>query len=68
MFELMFHAFVHSGGGRQVAVTTGISFACANFIATVATLKTSFEPEPKHVIGIYAAVLITQGECSVLSS
>ncbi|KAF9519895.1 hypothetical protein BS47DRAFT_1374938 [Hydnum rufescens UP504] len=45
----------------QVAVTTGISFACATFIGTVATLKTNFVPRPKHIIGIYAAVLITQG-------
>ncbi|KAF8321660.1 APC amino acid permease [Clavulina sp. PMI_390] len=45
----------------QVAVTTGISYACANFIATVATFKTSFVPHAKHVIGIYAAVLIVQG-------
>ncbi|RDB21998.1 Amino-acid permease BAT1 [Hypsizygus marmoreus] len=45
----------------QVAVTTGISFACANFISTACTLKTDFEPTPKTTIGIYAAVLFTQG-------
>ncbi|KAF9523310.1 APC amino acid permease [Crepidotus variabilis] len=46
----------------QVAVTTGISFACANFISTACTLGgTGFVPTPKTNIGIYAAVLITQG-------
>ncbi|KAH8826370.1 APC amino acid permease [Flagelloscypha sp. PMI_526] len=45
----------------QVAVTTGISFGCANFIATIATLNTDFEPTPNTVIGIYAAVLVSQG-------
>ncbi|KAF7300045.1 Amino-acid permease BAT1 [Mycena kentingensis (nom. inval.)] len=45
----------------QVAVTTGISFACANFIGTAATLKTSYVHTPNANIGIYAAVLITQG-------
>ncbi|KAJ2918863.1 hypothetical protein MD484_g1536, partial [Candolleomyces efflorescens] len=45
----------------QVAVTTGISFACANFISTACTLGTSFEPTPATNIGVYAAVLFTQG-------
>lgn len=45
----------------QVAVTTGISFGCANFISTACTLGTSFEPTPATTIGIYAAVLFTQG-------
>ncbi|PPQ63649.1 hypothetical protein CVT24_004423 [Panaeolus cyanescens] len=45
----------------QVAVTTGISFACANFISTACTLGTSFVPTPKTTIGIYAAVLFSQG-------
>ncbi|KAF8966775.1 APC amino acid permease [Flammula alnicola] len=46
----------------QVAVTTGISFACANFISTACTLgNTGFVPTPKTTIGIYAAVLFTQG-------
>ncbi|KAF5376428.1 hypothetical protein D9615_008639 [Tricholomella constricta] len=45
----------------QVAVTTGISFACANFLSTACTLKTDFVPTPKTTIGIYAAVLFTQG-------
>ncbi|KAM5545486.1 hypothetical protein V8D89_000524 [Ganoderma adspersum] len=45
----------------QVAVTTGISFAAANFISTLATFGTSFVPEPRITIGIYAGVLICQG-------
>ncbi|KAJ8522793.1 hypothetical protein ONZ45_g682 [Pleurotus djamor] len=45
----------------QVAVTTGISFACATFISTASELKTGFVPNEKTTIGIYAAVLITQG-------
>ncbi|ETW76750.1 putative amino acid transporter [Heterobasidion irregulare TC 32-1] len=45
----------------QVAVTTGISFACANFLSTACTLGTNFEPTRKTTIGIYAAVLFTQG-------
>ncbi|KAF8584528.1 amino acid transporter [Ramaria rubella] len=45
----------------QVAVTTGISFAAAQFISTTATLGRSFTPTSSTTIGIYAAVLITQG-------
>ncbi|KIM88000.1 hypothetical protein PILCRDRAFT_814677 [Piloderma croceum F 1598] len=45
----------------QVAVTTGISFACATFLSTVCTLGTDFVPTPKTTIGIYAAVLVSQG-------
>ncbi|KAJ7026929.1 APC amino acid permease [Mycena alexandri] len=45
----------------QVAVTTGISFACATFLSTVCTLKTDFVPTPNTTIGIYAAVLFAQG-------
>ncbi|KAI0700801.1 amino acid/polyamine transporter I [Cerioporus squamosus] len=45
----------------QVAVTTGISFAVANFISTLATFNTDFVPEPRITIGIYAGVLICQG-------
>ncbi|KAF7296203.1 Amino acid permease [Mycena chlorophos] len=45
----------------QVAVTTGISFACANFISTAATLKSTFVPSANTTIGIYAAVLVAQG-------
>lgn len=46
----------------QVAITTGISFACATFISTVLSmLNTSFVPTPWTTIGIYAAVLFSQG-------
>ncbi|KAI0073333.1 APC amino acid permease [Panus rudis PR-1116 ss-1] len=45
----------------QVAVTTGISFACANFISTVATLNTDFAPTTRTTLGVYAAVLVAQG-------
>ncbi|TCD61883.1 hypothetical protein EIP91_007787, partial [Steccherinum ochraceum] len=45
----------------QVAVTTGISYACANFISTAATFQTDFVPSAKTTIGIYAAVLVAQG-------
>ncbi|KZT30162.1 APC amino acid permease [Neolentinus lepideus HHB14362 ss-1] len=45
----------------QVAVTTGISFGCATFISTVCTLGTSFVPTANKTIGIYAAVLVSQG-------
>ncbi|KAJ8091672.1 polyamine transporter tpo5 [Marasmius tenuissimus] len=45
----------------QVAVTTGISFGCATFLSTVCTFKTGFVPNEKTQIGVYAAVLFTQG-------
>ncbi|GJE96097.1 APC amino acid permease [Phanerochaete sordida] len=45
----------------QVAVTTGISYAAANFISTACTFDTGFEPSAKTTIGIYAGVLILQG-------
>ncbi|KAJ6541982.1 APC amino acid permease [Mycena vulgaris] len=45
----------------QVAVTTGISFACATFLGTVCALKTNFVPTANTNIGIYAAVLVAQG-------
>ncbi|KIK97353.1 hypothetical protein PAXRUDRAFT_825034 [Paxillus rubicundulus Ve08.2h10] len=45
----------------QVAVTTGISFGCANFLSTVCTFGTDFTPSPKTTIGLYAAVLVSQG-------
>ncbi|KAF7340855.1 APC amino acid permease [Mycena sanguinolenta] len=45
----------------QVAVTTGISFACATFLSTACTLKTDFVPTSHTTIGIYAAVLVAQG-------
>ena len=37
------------------------SFGCANFISTLATFNTGFVPEARITIGIYAAVLISQG-------
>ncbi|OJA14649.1 hypothetical protein AZE42_02671 [Rhizopogon vesiculosus] len=45
----------------QVAVTTGISFGCANFISTLCTFNTSFTPTPETTIGVYAAILVSQG-------
>ncbi|KAH7099654.1 APC amino acid permease [Auriculariales sp. MPI-PUGE-AT-0066] len=45
----------------QVAVTTGISYGCANFLATAATIGTDFAPNAKNILGIYAAVLVAQG-------
>ncbi|KAI0033214.1 APC amino acid permease [Vararia minispora EC-137] len=45
----------------QVAVTTGISFGCANFISTASTLGTNYVPSANKTIGIYAAVLVAQG-------
>ncbi|KAA1473239.1 APC amino acid permease [Dentipellis sp. KUC8613] len=45
----------------QVAVTTGISFACANFISTASTLGTDYVPSANKTIGIYAGVLCAQG-------
>ena len=37
------------------------SFACATFISTLATFGTSFVSTPNTTIGIYAAVVVTQG-------
>jgi amino acid transporter len=45
----------------QFAVTTGITFGCANLISTLATVKSGFEPTPGKIIGIYAALLISHG-------
>lgn len=46
----------------QVAVTTGISFGCANLISTVVLVKNpDYEPTPAKIIGIYAAVLVSHG-------
>ncbi|KAJ3801862.1 APC amino acid permease [Lentinula aff. detonsa] len=45
----------------QVAVTTGISFACASFISTLSTFRTGFVPTANTQIGVYAAVLFSQG-------
>ena len=40
-----------------MAVTTGITFGCANLLSTLATVKGGFEPTPAKVLGIYAALL-----------
>ncbi|KAK0250353.1 polyamine transporter tpo5 [Friedmanniomyces endolithicus] len=45
----------------QFAVTTGITFGCANLIATLATVKSTFVPTPGKILGIHAALLISQG-------
>ena len=37
------------------------SFACANFIQTVATFGTDYVPTAKKNIGVYAGVLVAQG-------
>ena len=42
------------------------SFACANFISTACTIGTNFQPSSGKTIGIYAAVLFTQGQCFFL--
>jgi hypothetical protein len=38
-----------------------LSFACANFISTAATIGTNYKPNSHKTVGIYAAVLIAQG-------
>ncbi len=38
-----------------------VSFGCASFLSTVCTFKTGFVPTEKTQIGVYAAVLVTQG-------
>jgi hypothetical protein len=38
-----------------------LSFACANFISTAATIGTNYQPNAHKTIGIYAAVIVTQG-------
>ncbi|KAK0319561.1 polyamine transporter tpo5 [Friedmanniomyces endolithicus] len=45
----------------QFAVTTGITFGCANLIATLATVKGTFVPTPGKILGIHAALLISHG-------
>lgn len=45
----------------QVAVTTGITFGCANLISTVATVKQGYEPTAAKTVGIYAALLVSHG-------
>ena len=43
------------------------SFATAQFISTTATIQTTFVASPKTTIGIFAAVLVTQGDCAIAS-
>ena len=43
------------------------SFACANFIQTVATFGTDYVPTAKKNIGVYAGVLVAQGYFALLS-
>ncbi|KAJ7579107.1 APC amino acid permease [Mycena floridula] len=45
----------------QVAVTASISFGCASFLSTLCTFKTDFVPTKYTQIGVYAAVLFSQG-------
>jgi len=45
----------------QVAVTTGITFGCAQLISTTATVQSSYSPTAGKTIGIYAALLISHG-------
>ena len=48
---------------RSYITLTGYShsFGCATFISTAATINTSFVPNEKTTIGVYAAVLVSQG-------
>jgi amino acid transporter len=45
----------------KFAVTTGINFGLAGLISTTATVKNNYTPTPGRTIGIYAAVLVSQG-------
>jgi amino acid transporter len=45
----------------QFAVTTGITFGCANLISTLATVKGDYSPSAGKTIGIYAALLVSHG-------
>ncbi|KAI9452251.1 APC amino acid permease [Russula earlei] len=45
----------------QVAVTTGVSIPCAEFISTTATICTNYQPSTHKTIGIFAAILFAQG-------
>ena len=45
----------------QVAVTTGITFGCANLISTLATVQSNYKPTAARTIGIYAALLVSHG-------
>ena len=43
----------------QVAVTTGITFGCAQLISTTASVQSGYSPTPGSTIGIYAALLVS---------
>jgi hypothetical protein len=58
----------NSSTSSQLGLSIKLSYACATFIATAATLGTNFVSSPSIVIGIYAAVLITQGEYTSFST
>ena len=45
----------------QFAVTTGITFGCANLISTAATVQNNYEPTAGKTLGIHAALLISHG-------
>ncbi|KAL8959204.1 MAG: hypothetical protein Q9193_003893 [Seirophora villosa] len=45
----------------QVAVTTGITFGLAGLISTTATVGTSYEVTAGKTLGIFAALLVSQG-------
>ncbi|KAL9098478.1 MAG: hypothetical protein Q9163_005868 [Psora crenata] len=45
----------------QVAVTTGITFGCAQLISTTATVHSNYSPTAGRTVGIYAALLVSHG-------
>ncbi|KAL9016578.1 MAG: hypothetical protein Q9185_006080 [Variospora sp. 1 TL-2023] len=45
----------------QVAVTTGITFGLAGLISTTASVGTSYEATAGKTLGIFAALLVSQG-------
>ena len=49
----------------QVAVTTGITFGCAQLISTTATVQSSYSPSAGKTIGIYAALLISHATLNI---
>ena len=45
----------------QVAVTTGITFGCANLISTAAGVRSGYSASAGKTLGIYAALLVSHG-------
>lgn len=45
----------------QVAVTTAITFGCAQLISTTATVNGAYTPTAGKTVGIYAALLVSHG-------